>query len=178
MGLDVSAYKNIKITEHSTDNEELYEMDDEYVNFSIDRNFNNHGDLVSDFFYTFEDETGMCAGSYSGYNNWRDTLAMIAGYEAKQYENYEGKPALSHCVECWDGMQGPFSELINFNDCDGTIATDICKKLAKDFADFQEKAEAYGSANKSLERKWFLDKYNDWREMFEFASENGAVVFH
>jgi len=113
---------------------------------------------------------GLHAGSYGGYNRWREQLAELAGYPAGDYEQY-GRTYQSHCVPCWNGEAGPFSELINFSDCEGVIGASVSAKLAKDFADFQPKADAH-------EDDRFRMKYAEWRQAFEMASDSGAVDFH
>lgn len=108
--------------------------------------------------YKADDEAiSFGAGSYGGYNKWRDQLAKLADYESAKV--------------CWTNPKsGPFIELIDFSDYDGTIGTAISQKLSKDFSEFQQKANWH-------EDEYFLTKYNEWREAFEFASENGCVVF-
>lgn len=170
MGLDITAYKNLKLTDIPAD--EDLETDGNYTMLYPEQSPDVVGDLTSDYFYEYEDSMGFNAGSYSGYNNWRNDLARLAGYPLEQYKGYFDIVSESHCVACWNGAKGPFSELINFSDCDGIIGTEVAKKLAKDFADFQEKANTFEAYN------FWLEKYNYWRKAFEMASENGAVVFH
>jgi hypothetical protein len=74
-------------------------------------------------------------------------------------------------VACWNGAQGPFSELIHFSDCEGVIGTAVSKKLAADFAAFDEKAKAAGNER-------YYAKYQEWRKAFEMAANGGAVDFH
>jgi hypothetical protein len=112
--------------------------------------------------YEPADKFSFRAGSYSGYNRWRDQLARIAGFadDSDAWEN---------------GPQGkPFYELIHFSDCEGVIGPTIAAKLAKDFADNQPHADAFVGP----ESDWFQTKYADWRKAFEMASDNGAVSFH
>ncbi len=40
-----------------------------------------HDHLEHEAFYSYEDEFGFRAGSYSGNNEWRDALARLAGYK-------------------------------------------------------------------------------------------------
>lgn len=72
----------------------------------------------------------------------------------------------------------PFFELICFSDCEGALGAEISAKLARDFAEFEERAEEHA---KSL-GEWFgedwIYRYKAWRRAFELASENGAVCFH
>jgi hypothetical protein len=73
----------------------------------------------------------------------------------------------------WNGNKGPFSELINFSDCEGTIGSEISKKLLKDFEEYKSKAE-------KIEDKYSLDfheNYNNWIKALTLASDNGCIIF-
>ncbi len=110
------------------------------------------------------DDTPDIYSGYMGYNRWRDQLAEMAGYP-------RGSDASSpHCEVCWDGAQGPFAELLNFSDCEGDIGADVAKKLAGDFAAFQDRADAFAWDKPEL--------YNKFRRAFEIASDGGCVKFH
>ena len=74
---------------------------------------------------------------------------------------------------CWSGQQGPFCELINFSDAEGIIGASVSAELAKDFAEFQERAASF-----DWQHPHFKELYQQWREAFELASDNGAVRFH
>lgn len=115
---------------------------------------------------------GECSGLSSGYgtyNGWREELAKLAGYPVQMREQY-GREVESYCTACWGGAQGPFSEQINFSDCEGTIGPVVSAKLAKDYAEFAEKAEAVDG--------YFWEKYQEWQVAFQLAADNGAVKFH
>jgi hypothetical protein len=179
MGLDISAYSGIKkidciVNENgeAVDPSTREEIDyDTYFRAYVNDSFPGRADDIEHgACYSFNDSDGMRAGSYGGYNIWRDKLAELAGYPLGEFES-NGAIRKSHALACWNGASGPFSELINFSDCDGIIGPSISKKLAKDFADYQSKA------NESRDED-FLKRYNDWRKMFELAADNGAVCFH
>lgn len=176
MGLDVTAYRKIKklTAVFDADGEPIDPKTLEPVEYAmqayINPGFQGRADDIEDrAVYDAEDNFGFRAGSYGGYNHWREELAKLAGYPVGQYERY-GTLYPSHCVACWDGQKGPFSELINFSDCEGIIGTAVASKLAKDFADFQAKADEIGGH--------FREKYEDWRKAFEMAADAGAVRFH
>lgn len=179
MGVDITAYKQIKKIEchFNADGEPIKPgtdepMDyDDYEQFYKNPDFPGRADDIEDKgVYSCEDADHVFCISYGGYNRLRDQLAKVAGYPLGQYEQY-GKMYDSYCVDCWHGKTGPFSELINFSDCEGVIGTTISAKLAKDFADFQEKAEAEGDER-------FLAFYHAMKSGFEMASDSGAVRFH
>ncbi|EJO27445.1 hypothetical protein QWC_31809, partial [Achromobacter marplatensis] len=104
---------------------------------------------------------------------WRDELAKAAGYPKGKYKQH-GMDWESHCVECWNGAQGPFSELINFSDCEGAIGTAVSAKLARDFAEFDAKAKDHSG---DLGAR-FYQLYKEFRAVFEMAADSGAVYFH
>jgi hypothetical protein len=83
-------------------------------------------------------ETYHFKSSY-GYNEWCDQLAQ------------------------WEG---PFTELINL--CEDVIGPKVAGKLAKDFADYQTRADATGGDD-------FIENYRDFRKAFELAANGGAV---
>lgn len=106
--------------------------------------------------YTSTGSLDMLSRSYGGYNGWRNQLAQLAGYASAD--------------QVWNASGGPFYELINFSDCEGTLGTLACAKLAQDFAEYQEKADAHPD-------EYFRWQYNAMRAGFEFAAVDGAVKF-
>ena len=171
MGLDISAYSKLVAApdaERDSDGELVdYEnLTEVYDNKDFPGRIEG---LSQGIAYKIEgDGAGLSIG-YGRYNAWRDELAKLAGYPIGIYEQY-GRAAESHCVSCWNGAVGPFSEQINFSDCEGTIGPVISAKLAKDYAEFAEKAEAVGG--------YFWEKYQEFQACFELAADNGAVLFH
>jgi len=119
---------------------------------------------IEDGYYGYENSMDFRAGSYSGYNQWRDELARMAGYApvASDHSPY--------AAGAWQKKSGPFWELINFADNEGCIGPKTSAKLAKDFAEFQHAADLNPD-------EWFRQKYAYWRKAFELASNDGAVDF-
>ena len=154
MGLDISAYKNLTVKGKVSELDE----DEDGIFFYENDGFHGRSEGVdSSLAYNCEKSMRFRAGSYSGYNAWRDQLARLAGYGSAE--------------KAWKKDSGPFWELINFSDCEGTIGSVVSAKLAKDFAEFQEKAN-------SSNDDYFKSLYNSWRKAFEMAQDNGAVKFH
>lgn len=120
--------------------------------------------------YRYGKAIGHHAGSYGGYNRWREQLAELAGWPKTSYEQY-GTQWPSWAASAWNAESGPFWELINFSDCEGTIGPKHCAKLAKDFAGHQAKADAHDDER-------FRKLYAEWRAAFELAADSGAVSFH
>lgn len=168
MGLDITAYRQLSKVESP-------EVDEggEPVNWRTEHKIRS-GDIdgteeswpgrtagLSPGIYTYADSFWLRAGSYSGYNAWRDELAQRAGYVSARHV-WATTPA------------GPFVELIDFTDCDGIIGPVVSAKLAKDFAEHEAAIEAASNDPDS----WFMDKYREWRRAFEMAADGGAVDFH
>lgn len=180
MGLDITAYRKLTKIDAVFDEDgepidpatrEPLDYEDYDLKAYINPDFPGRADEIIDrAVYAAEDSLGLHAGSYSGYNRWREQLAILAGYKSGKYEQY-GRNYESHCVPCWNGATGPFSELINFSDCEGVIGASVSAKLAKDFAEFQGAADAH-------EDERFRTKYAEWRAAFEMAADGGAVQFH
>lgn len=161
MGLDCTAYSNlrqlhveeIQFPEHKEKNETIFYLNEDYPNSAKD--------ILPDVVYLYDKKESWKSGSYGSYNQWRDWLATLGGWKSTDHA-------------CQKGNWGdPFFELINFSDCEGTLGTNVCKKLLKNFIDFQHKADALSS-----EYNYYKKLYNQWRFAFEVASDNGAISFH
>lgn len=170
MGLDISVVINLsRIDPQPTDANE-----DDYIYIGKHNYFEQQADGLTGY-YEGEYTKSFRAGSYSGYNDWREKLCHMAlGIEPDViWENpndFKGKP---------------FVELINFADCEGTIGPQTSAKLYQDFLDYDEMASQYTEltseeeATIGLYKTWFYDKYKDWTDAFRSAStQNGAVLFH
>lgn len=177
MGLDITAYRKVRLmdTELTRKDEDYYDFVEENGGFTtyVNEAFPGRADPILDGrgYETDEEAFGFRAGSYSGYNDWRNQLAELAGYACVESERpYRGKEL--RCDEsAFNADSGPFHELISFSDCEGIIGSVAAKKLAKDFADFQEKADSFGD-------EYFRRKYADWRKACEMAADDGCIKFH
>lgn len=154
MGLDIS-YVN-KLTFLREEDGTDYAWPEE-MRLYPNPDFPAQADGLKDGIYKYEDVGEFHAGSYSGYNQWRNQLAQLAGYGSAE--------------QAWTTTEGPFRELINFSDCGGVIGSITSAKLAKDFAEYQHAADQHQDS-------YFLERYNFWRKAFEVASNAGAVCFH
>jgi hypothetical protein len=176
MGLDITAYSKVEKVdvEVDEDNRPLDEnVYDNYARAWATGKRGQNDQLEDGKFYSGDEAYGFRAGSYGGYNEWRETLARLAGYPLTPYKGFMGESA-SHAAACWGGASGPFSELIDFPDNEGCIGAVTSAKLAKDFADFDERAKYFDGD----EDGWFYKKYLDWKEAFELAADDGMVQFH
>lgn len=177
MGLDITAYSNLIPGQpgegFDADGDVLW--DDGWVRLYENPDFPGRADGLDCSLAYREDEAesmGFRAGGYSGYGNWRNQLAKLAGYPEVRVDRYNtGNVELRHDHSAWNAESGPFWELINFSDCEGTLGPVVARKLAQDFADFQEQADRHPD-------DYFRERYADWRQAFEMARNNGAVCFH
>ena len=189
MGLDITAVsklKPIEIPDH------LEQWSDEYYDWEMEQegsivNIYTHDafpeaseGLEDGAYLELGERYGFRAGSYSGYNEWRRLLARAAlGMSDEEVWNK---------VDSGVGYNEiPFGELINFSDADGVIGPVSAEKLYNDFVNLEEDVMAqldrYYLKFEDFEvdgetYHWFKHKYNDWKEAFRIASDNGAVIFH
>jgi hypothetical protein len=173
MGLDIRAYSQVELietTDLDTWEEKCYPAESGpygretiYIYGPNDAGFEEHLSGIQVYgVYGYADEFEFRAGSYGGYNEWRDWLSR----------SFLGVPARA----VWENREKyrgePFFYLINFSDCEGIIAGVAAKKLAKDFANHKLRA-----LNVPRSDDWFINKYNDWRKAFALASDHGLVEF-
>lgn len=118
----------------------------------------------------YKQEYGFRAGSYSSYNTWRDELARMAGYAPVKGRSEYGH---DYAAGAWAADGGPFNELIDFSDCEGTLSAETCCKLAKDFEEWEDKARDFGASD-----PWFFELYQKWAEACRIASHGGYIDFH
>lgn len=170
MGLDITAFSKLRLVEQPTQQEiedcevlRVFNMDD----------FKARAEGLVDggYYRTSDDTVDFRAGSYSGYNQWREALAKLAGYPSTRHQDL-GRPQYLYAAGAWASESGPFYELINFADNEGIIGPVVAAKLVKDFAEFDERAKTFD------EQPWFYDMFKLWRRAFEKAADSGAVEFH
>lgn len=157
MGLDIEAFQGIKRAEDQGD-----DADDDAWLLHRPEGLPDRTDGIALGRYECVGESlRFRAGSYSGYNLWREWLAKTF---------LDATPA-----QVWDGADDrfkgkPFVELINFTDCDGFIGPKTSAKLAKDFAEH---------APPKMPRldQFYVENYALWRKAFEIAAGNGVVIF-
>jgi len=172
MGLDITAASKIKWI--AVDLPDGGSFGDYFWVGAQPDEFTAQADGLAPGLYETANEVNFRAGSYSGYNEWREQLAELAGYPAQPANFAEatpGRPPKEHSAGAWASTSGPFWELINFSDCEGVIGAKTSAKLAQDFAEYQGKADAHAD-------EWFRELYATWRRAFELASDDGAVAFH
>lgn len=178
MGLDISAYKGVKVIDNPPTNE-YGEVED------YDKIFHGHfptqaGNLVDGSYYECEDSEHFFSRSYGGYGMFRNTLAWVAGYPKYEIEKpsfrdpeYNEKDfayRFPYSYSAWNQDNGAFKELICFSDCEGYICSEVCKKLYNDFVEHKDKAEEMLD---DRDYKGYLSLMN----AFEYAMDDGYVRF-
>ena len=158
MGLDITAYKKLKVVEKPEIDEygDIVNYDTEWkpgagMKWS-EECFPGRGEGIEPLkVYSWGKSFEFRAGSYSGYNLWRSKLKSFA-------------------------RDSSFQELINFADNEGVIGPIVSKKLAKDFKENEVKAKEFSDTFDDGE--YWIALYIKWQKAFEMATDNGAVNFH
>lgn len=165
MGLDISYMSKAKLEmPYNADQDDWHDEADERGLTTIYPNpdFAEIGqdDGLERGAYSGEREGGFRAGSYSGYNRWREQLSMMAlGVMPTVVWNNP------------DEFGGrPFYEIVHFSDCEGVIGPKTSAKLAKDFEDHLDKARS------DLD-EYSFGKYEEWLKAFQTAADDGLVRF-
>lgn len=174
MGLDISYYSNIKRQKGGS------------IKTKYNRGFKYQLGLLRGSYEVSEksESYGFPCGAYSTYNEWRNHLAIMAGYGSANnvWNDKTFDPSIKYTnprllkLKKLKGEEidiieiTPFYELISFSDCEGVIGPEISEKLYKDFVKFEDKAKE--------EDEYFYRKYKDWMKAFKVASNMGAVSFH
>jgi hypothetical protein len=168
MGLDVTAYNKLNRLNVKTRGDgalvdaETGEEIGAYCYVSNPEDFlDRAATLENGGYYAYSQSMAFPAGSYGTYNDWRNRLAALAGYPQVNGRHDEG---------AWVSTQGPFWELINFSDSEGTIDSVVAAKLLRDFEEFDAKAQT--------RTEDFYLRFSFWKRAFALAADGGAVRFH
>lgn len=162
MGLDIVAYEKITLAPDATESDYDYGLNSLQTFYVEDDRPQSAGIISGAFYEVSGREHSFRAGSYSGYNSWRNKLSVFAlGISAPNV----WKKARQGDNEL---VGKPFVELIDFSDCGGTLGPAACAKLAKDFEGHLEEAEARFSG---------MANYRDFMKAFQLASSGGCVRF-
>lgn len=123
-------------------------------------------------YYTYKEMSHFWSTGYGFYNSWREELAKLAEYEPLPFEQIKGNPN-SRIISYTEGAifkkSGPFIDLIDFSDCEGSIDTQTCRVLLDDFKNFENKA--------LLKEDWFKTGYNNWIDGLNIAVNEGFLIF-
>jgi len=158
MGLDINVYRRLRKVDKPEVDEDGYPVEDdkywrpgESMKWSESIWKGKGSPLEWDSFYTYDERFDFRAGSYSGYNLWRNLLDKFKGDIA-------------------------FQELIDFADNEGVIGSVLSNKLRDDFYKYTDEAVTYAKTLGDY-GDYFIENYNDFKKAFEMASDDGAVEF-
>ena len=162
MGLDIVALENVELVRAESEEEGDPPEDDDLVYLYPNEDFPAQADGITPGAYRGKGgRHEFRAGSYSGYNEWRERLAALVDTTPEKV---------------WAGAIAPaFGELINFADNEGTIGPKTSAKLAKDFDAWRARAETWAKKLPGEEGAGFMQSYDDWRKAFTLAANGGAI---
>lgn len=160
MGPDIQAFSQCRFVGPAVDDD--YDEHEDHVLIYVLAPFLDRLDGSPQGWYAVDGQrTYFRAGSYSGYNEWREQLCRAA------------LGVFPRAI--WDDPEGfagkPFVELINFADNEGSIGPKTSAKLLTDFEQYPDLPSLVGD-------DYFERKYSAWRDAFALASDDGFVVFH
>jgi hypothetical protein len=177
MGLDITAYSNLRYVGHHEewdDEDAHYDQHHEayaYETFphalmgvpNLQRDA-TYAQFVTGGCFEVTEKTeshGFRAGSYTGYSEWRKDLAA-------RFNPYrDGGPPSS---------EGPFYELLWFADNEGVIGQLAATNL---LISFREHEVEYRAAHQDIsDGDWFIARYADWMRACELAADGGLIDFH
>ena len=161
MGLGIVAYSNLTPV---TEDEAVQCNDEDLVPAQAHPDF-ERTTRGSAPYYRITDTTVTWtwrAGSYSGYNGFRNMLASLAGVSITDVWKL---PNLY-----WEV---PFFELLNFSDCEGTVGTEAAKDLLVDFIQHRPQFVAMVASDDP----YWISLYDNWIHGLTLASENGVLYF-
>lgn len=163
MGLDITAYSEVVYTGEN-DEEKFSENYKTVYCYGLD-SFPVHFDQTKTGVYFYKKQYDFYHSGYGTYNGWRNRLSMLTNNMSDR--------------EIWDSKDNklPFYYLINFSDCEGTIGTDICKKLYEDFKNNANKIKKQLNLSDHYD-EFFWDRYKEFRKAFCLASKNGVIRYH
>lgn len=157
MGLYIHVFYNLKKIESDEDDVDVF-LEHRDLNSKKSRCFD-----LEQGGYQGEEGINFQAGSYGGYNEWRNELSVLmlgcpARYVWEHSEEYKDKP---------------FYELIDFSDCEGYIGPSISRKLAQDFENHRRMLSNRFAMS---DPEYFIEKYNLWASAFKQAAEKSGVI--
>lgn len=170
-GLDITAYENLTIVRSPRVAKDGEPTGQNQVKLAPVHFAERFAGLTAGAVYRYQSSFEFRAGSYSGYNHWRNELAKLAGYGQTPYKAVNGKVELRYDATVWSAKRGPFWELIDFSDAEGVIGPVVCKRVYRDFLQYQAAASKHSD-------EYFRTSYGDWKKAFSMCANGGAIVFH
>lgn len=162
MGLFIQAFKNIQQEADPDDG------------LSVSSNgFDVQFEGLVEGYYSGEQSHDTLSFTYDGYMQFRELLASLVYPPIKVTIEDEADQLFCdtypHFVAVNQHTTGPFVELINFTDSDGTIGSKCAQKLYDDFIKYDK------TAKQKMGDQY--ENYAIFTRLFEYASNNGFVMF-
>ncbi|STR45791.1 hypothetical protein [Iodobacter fluviatilis] len=170
-GLDIIAYEKLSIVSAPKFDKDGRPLGEQQVKLAPVEFAERFTGLIAGKVYKYQSAFSFRAGSYSGYNDWRNELAKLAGYAQTPYQSLNGEIAQRYDVTVWNVKKGPFWELIDFSDSEGVIGPVVCKRISKDFIQYQSAASKHPD-------KSFRNAYEGWKKAFSMCANSGAIAFY
>lgn len=168
-GLDITAYDKLAIVQSPKLDKYGEPSGDNEIRLKPADFPERYAGLERGKIYKFGSQFQFRAGSYSGYNAWRNELAKLAGYRPTAHMNHD-KAEQRYDLTVWLLKKGPFWELIDFSDSDGVIGPQSCKRIYADFVQFKDAAARHPDQE-------FRTSYDNWFKAFAKCANNGALIF-
>lgn len=155
MGLDISAYKNVRIVECDEPEYRFYNQGWKQSNMPHIDN--------KEIQIEFDEQFDFRAGSYGSYNVFRNIISeTIHGISAEMFWKMSDKEMENKA----------FRWLIDFSDCEGYIGTDYCEILYNDFKEHGNKIK------EACDNDTYKNLVDKWTHAFDIARNKGLVSFH
>ena len=175
MGLDIIVYSKL---EHQRDErvEEVMEslfspLGEEIIEICEEEENRRCSDMAIGKWHRTDatQEAHFRAGSYSGYNQFRNLLAQaFHGVDAEDIWSDENS---------FEGT--PFYEMIDFSDCDGVFGPGDSAKLCRNFEEGEVKFQEFIAEKfeDDDEAGHWLEVYRDFKEGFRLAADEGILIY-
>lgn len=170
-GLDVTAYEKLTLVPSPQFDRDGEPVGEHQVRLAPGGFVERFAGLTAEAVYRYQSAFEFRAGSYSGYNNWRNELAKLAGYAQTPYKSFDGKIELRYDATVWKSGKGPFWELIDFSDAEGVIGPVVCERVHQDFLRYRAAAAKHAD-------EYFRSSYEEWTKAFAMCANGGAIEFH
>lgn len=158
MTLFINIYEDLKAYPEKKNNNPQELESEGFVFFKHNKNFSDYApNIIESVPYSVK-KTYPFRFKTSAYVKWRNELAMFSGFDDAEEVWQKAKVKRFQCS---------FLELINFSDSSGIIGKEVCSKLYLDFK-FHE------NQPKSPYLEYY---YKTFKDAFEIAQNNGALVF-
>lgn len=164
MGLQITAHNRLELVDDSKKLEQEYfeNSNSRVITLFDNPEFPYHiGSLKGHTLYRVKGQTfSFRSGNTRSFKVWKEWLAKVGGFE--------------NLADVWKTKDyGPFVELLNFSDSEGTIGPAISRKLSQDFNDYESNAILLKD-----ELAYGYDFYKNWKKAFNIAArDNGVVIF-